>query len=551
MSTAAYYFCERLCPARTASATEAYDYVARRGKHATHPDPLVHLCCGWMPGWVQDRVGGSDYWAAADQYARTGARRYFKIIAALPKVLDPHQRIICATEFADAVSRLSDDDYGRMPYTLAIHSGHGRNPHLELLLSPCLNKGLVLSREKWFRRHWTDQPARGGARKVVVISQQRWLEALRETWENVGNRVLARYRTGYYLDRRSYAAQGSDRIPGLRLGPMPCSTAPNPAQSRREQRNREIEDQNRRREEEDALLSRELKRMARQALRAMDGGLRKLWFRCVRRNRDERSSATLASVVVTLRKAWRRGKGNGVGAVTSGAEPKNREHWQRLQELVQEPAYQYAAAHWLDGEWVAGIAGPYVVWLHPEAAPLIDSGGAIWTSGNGPVEAAAVASLLHSRGVLAADCSGSNAWRRLVARTFARVDIKVAATPPLRRPASRVAHPSRRRTGYGDEAGGRGHVFTVRKRRRLLALPRREPMSGCGRNNRAGCATTSGFKSMVGKHRASRKTHCSWIAPRISRTGGTKLPPSGSSKGGRAGPYVAPRRYATDRGPTA
>lgn len=433
MSIETYYFCDRVPTTRGATAQGAFDYAARQGPYHAHPDPLVHLSSGAMPDWVQDLVGGGDYWAAADEFARVGARRVFVIVVALPLVLSPDQRIQCAEEFADAVSRLGDDPYGRLPYTLAIHSGYGRNPHLHLLLSQCLNQGHPLKREQWFRRFRADQPELGGAPKVVIISQRRWLLALRETWENVGNRVLARCGTGHFLDRRSYDAKGLDRIPGLRLAPWLSPQYPQPASGRRAQRNAEIAAENRRRDDEDAMLQLELKRLSRQALRTMDIELRRIWLRHRRNERDSGGAPALATTASLLRDAWQAGTGGGVGIFQSDTSADDVDLWQRLHELVHEPGYRYAAAHWLDNGWVAGVSGPYVVWLHPEAEPLVDGGGAIWTCGRGPNELAALANLWYSRNAPMAQCKGPSVWRHLVAWAFGCLETEVAVTSPVPR----------------------------------------------------------------------------------------------------------------------
>jgi hypothetical protein len=281
----------------------------------------------------------------------------------------------------------------------------------------------------------------------VVITQQRWLLALRETWEDVGNHLLARFGTGYFLDRRSNDAQGLDRIPGLRLGPLLSPGHPHPARGRREQRNREVEEANQRREDEDAMLQRELKRLSRQALRTMESELRRIWLRHRQIERDGRGAEGLAIVASSLREVWQTGAGGGVGIFQANAGADNLHRWQRLHELVHEPAYRYAAACWLNKDWVAGVTGPYVVWLHSEARPLIDCGGAIWTDGSGPIEAAALALLWYSRDAPVAQCKGPNAWKHLVARAFAHVGTQVVVTPPA--PATNISRSLPKPSPYG------------------------------------------------------------------------------------------------------
>lgn len=453
-----YYRCELEYPPRDARAATAFGYVARADEHAGHPDRLLHLESGNMPAWVNVHSGAGDYWTAADVYKRAGGRRYFEIEVALPLGLSLPQQIQLAREFAAAVSYMSEDPYGRLPYTFAIHDGYGHNPHFHLLLSPCLNdlwlgsprlwpKPLIApapatggtrsslaiflsdarqrSPEQWFARFNPDNPNAGGALKSRVITRKDWLLCLREEWESVGNRLLGFWNTGLNLDRRSSFDVGVDHIPGLHLGLPFRLGRPNPGRSARQERNLEIEAENLRRERDEERLREELTRLATRALRELEGRWRQ--FRVIRgraRNANQPFGGPDLDVE-PLRRLWHRTAANGVSVIGPNNVPSSAPQWNRLYELVHDPAYQFAAGRWLDNDWIPGVAGPYVVWLHPKAEAMIDCGGAVWTIGSGEIEANAIATLLHCRGAESTELKGPSQWTTLVTRALQRVGIHV------------------------------------------------------------------------------------------------------------------------------
>ena len=71
-------------------------------------------------------------------------------------------RAITAREFA---SKLTSAGGERLPYTLAVHRGHGENPHAHLMISERANDGIERSREQWFRRYNAKAPEKGGAKE--------------------------------------------------------------------------------------------------------------------------------------------------------------------------------------------------------------------------------------------------------------------------------------------------------------------------------------------------------------------------------------------------
>ena len=180
------------------SARAKSDYIEREGRYEQDREELEHKEHGNMPEWAEDDP--RSYWEAADEYERANGRLYREVQFALPKELNEGQRRELASGFA---ARLTEGE--RLPYTLAIHSGDGGNPHAHLMFSERANDGIERSREQWFRRANRSEPEQGGARKSRVAVPQTWLEQTRKAWEREANEALERAGREERIDHRSLA----------------------------------------------------------------------------------------------------------------------------------------------------------------------------------------------------------------------------------------------------------------------------------------------------------------------------------------------------------
>jgi Ti-type conjugative transfer relaxase TraA len=159
------------------------------------------------PEWVQDRA---ELWNAAEraedkstrwQTAATGR----DIILALPYELSHEQRLNAVREFAGALI----ERYG-VAIDFAIHApdrhGDQRNYHAHLLMTT--------------RRIGPD----GFGIKTRELDDYtrgpREIEAIRKTWERIGNRALRQAGIDERIDCRSFADQGLDREATVHLGPV-------------------------------------------------------------------------------------------------------------------------------------------------------------------------------------------------------------------------------------------------------------------------------------------------------------------------------------------
>ena len=168
-----------------------------------------------MPGWAEAEP--TAYWDAADLYERANGRLCNRLEFALPLALSEAERRELAVGFAHHLT-----DAERLPYTLAIHAGAGRNPHCHLMISERGNDGVERSPAQWFKRFNAAAPDQGGARKSTAQRPKAWLEETRAAWAEQTNQALERAGHAVRIDHRSLEAQGSsgcrvstwDRPPG-------------------------------------------------------------------------------------------------------------------------------------------------------------------------------------------------------------------------------------------------------------------------------------------------------------------------------------------------
>jgi hypothetical protein len=186
-----------------ASAAAKFDYITREGKYARGGDELREKESGNMPSWAVESP--REYWAAADEYERANGRLYREVHAALPVELDAGRQRALARRLAQDLTAAE-----RLPYTLVIHEGGGRNPHVHILWSERGNDGHDRSAETWFKRANSKDPARGGARKSSAANSRDWLPGLREQWAGRVNHALTRAGRPERVDHRSLAVQAAE-----------------------------------------------------------------------------------------------------------------------------------------------------------------------------------------------------------------------------------------------------------------------------------------------------------------------------------------------------
>lgn len=197
------------------------DYIAREGKYApelargkSKLEDLEHRASGNMPAWAAHDVG--IFWRAADEYERTNGATYREIEIALPRELDPDQRLALVEDFIQ--QQLGE----RHAFTFAIHIPKasiekGDQPHCHLMYSERTLDGIARDPEQYFKRANSKSPEKGGCKKDSAGTQERLL-ATRELWAKVQNAHLEKAGCEDRVSHLSLKAQGIDRAPEKHLG---------------------------------------------------------------------------------------------------------------------------------------------------------------------------------------------------------------------------------------------------------------------------------------------------------------------------------------------
>jgi len=202
------------------SASPHADYITREGKYAREKESdLEHKEAGNMPAWAAHKP--AEFWKAADTFERANGCTYREIEIALPRELKPEQRLELVRDFVR--QEIGD----RHAYQFAIHNpkaaiAGGEQPHAHIMFSERLNDGIDRDPQQYFKRANTQEPERGGAKKVrfgeTPIERKEYLVAQRERWADLQNTHLERHQHADRVDARSLKAQGIEREPERHLG---------------------------------------------------------------------------------------------------------------------------------------------------------------------------------------------------------------------------------------------------------------------------------------------------------------------------------------------
>lgn len=191
-------------------------YIARVGQYAhrlTTGECLEHSAAGNMPAWAQHDP--LIFWQAADQFERANGSTYREYEIALPRELNPEQRLTLVQDF------IKNEVGQQYAYQFAIHTpraadGH-EQPHCHLMFCERRLDGIERDPDQFFKRYNTKHPERGGAKKdntgLDHATRQEQLKALRQRWEHTCNDHLTQAGCEARIDMRSYHDQHSERIP--------------------------------------------------------------------------------------------------------------------------------------------------------------------------------------------------------------------------------------------------------------------------------------------------------------------------------------------------
>lgn len=195
------------------------EYLAREGKHQRRGHELEKTWSGNMPEWAGSP---KEFWEAADTYERANGRVYTEVVVALPREMSKQGREKLVREFVE--KEIGD----RFTYTAAIHNPKaldgGEQPHAHIMFSIRERDGIERTKEQYFKRANPKEPEKGGTKKSREWSKDSRendrVNEMRASWEELGNKALAREGREERIDKRSLEARGIDREPEPKMGPQ-------------------------------------------------------------------------------------------------------------------------------------------------------------------------------------------------------------------------------------------------------------------------------------------------------------------------------------------
>ena len=199
------------------------EYITREGKYskerASRYEDLEASGSGNMPDWAVDNP--SNFWKAADQYERANGSVYRELVVALPRELNPEQRLELLQDF------IQQEIGTKHAYTWAIHTPKaslekGDQPHAHIMYSERILDGIQRDPDQFFKRANKKNPEKGGCVKASGGKSPAELKAellqTRERWANVQNAHLEKHGHEARVTHLSLKDQGIDRQPEKHLG---------------------------------------------------------------------------------------------------------------------------------------------------------------------------------------------------------------------------------------------------------------------------------------------------------------------------------------------
>ena len=196
-------------------------YIVREGQYAKRlerGEKLEATEAGNMPAWAKAQP--QQFWRAADVFERVNGTAYREMEIALPRELEPTQRVELVRAF------VCQEIGEHHAYQWAIHTPNaadgGEQPHVHLMFSERQCDGIERDPDQYFKRYNAKAPEKGGARKgygpsagktLTAAERAAELKELRERWQVLCNEYLEMAGHGQRIDMRSYAERGIKLAP--------------------------------------------------------------------------------------------------------------------------------------------------------------------------------------------------------------------------------------------------------------------------------------------------------------------------------------------------
>lgn len=186
-------------------------YITGGGKYAEKNTEIVFVQSKNMPSWVQEP---SEFWQASDEFERKNGSVYREHLLSLPRELTRNQNIQLINDWIEQHIK-------HQPLTLAYHETIARDgniqPHCHLMFCERIDDGIERTKEQFFKRYNSKNPAKGGAKKSNTgkshAERNEDLMNLRQDW---GEHLKSHLRQNGFeqsaekVDMRNYVGRGAD-----------------------------------------------------------------------------------------------------------------------------------------------------------------------------------------------------------------------------------------------------------------------------------------------------------------------------------------------------
>jgi hypothetical protein len=199
-------------------STHRSGYAAAHARYILRSSAVVYAAAT-LPNAERTPAASVQWFRDRERTARANARLADRVVVALPLELSLDEQKHLLRDFLATL-----DPQSRCPMIYAIHARNedAQNPHAHIML-------IDADRET--------------GKRVLMLSERKSTERLREAWEQSVNRALEQKGLDVRVDRRTLAAQGIEREPEIHVGPAGSYMAARTAHER-SQINNEIRERN-------------------------------------------------------------------------------------------------------------------------------------------------------------------------------------------------------------------------------------------------------------------------------------------------------------------
>ncbi|WP_064608928.1 MobA/MobL family protein [Streptobacillus moniliformis] len=126
----------------------------------------------------------NEFWTFATLYERSNANLYREFEITLPKEFSKEKN-------KEILDRFLEKTFGdKFVYNYAMHNPNEDQPHAHVMFCDRKLDGILRDKSKFFKRHNSKNPEKGGAKKDTTIKTKEYVSDLRKNWEIHLNKYL-------------------------------------------------------------------------------------------------------------------------------------------------------------------------------------------------------------------------------------------------------------------------------------------------------------------------------------------------------------------------